>query len=456
MFDTLDEPALLAEMADAQRGERVVVARRVLATGRLCQSRMSGLLGDDRATWCIDNWAATAAEVGAHLGMSQERASVQMNQGLELLERLPRVAEAFAAGEVEYRVIATLVFRTGLITDDAVMARIDEVLSRRVRWFNTLSRKRLAAAIDKWVAEVDPAAVRTAREARENRYIEFGEAIEGMVRFWGSVRVADAAVLDRRLEDLAAAAPEGSGTLAQRRADALVALAAGGVPGQSAPVVITVIAEAAAVRGDAGASATSGTSGYLPGYGAVPPAMVRELADGARLVPLTPPALLCTEPGYRPSAALARFVRCRDLGCRFPGCTRPAEVCDIDHTIPFGDGGPTHPSNLALLCRLHHLLKTFWTGEKGWRVTQFPNGRLEWTSPTGCTYTTKPAGALLYPQLGQPTGDISVEVRPPRADACRALKMPTRQHTRDDERAARIAWERGLNEARWAADPPPF
>jgi hypothetical protein len=38
----------------------------------------------------------------------------------------------------------------------------------------------------------------------------------------------------------------------------------------------------------------------------------------------------------------------------------------------------------------------------------------------------------------------------------RTLMMPTRQRTRAAERAARIAWERGLNEARWAADPPPF
>ncbi len=450
MFDTLDGPALLTEMADAQRGERVAVARRVLATGRLCQCRMAGLVGDDRANWCIDNWAATAAEVGAHLGMSRERASVQMNQGLELLERLPRVAESFAAGDVEYRVVAALVFRTGLITDDAAMAGIDEALARRVRLFNTLSRKRLAAVIDKWVAEFDPAAVRTAREGRDNRYIEFGEAHQGMVSFWGSVRVADAAVLDRRLEELAAAAPEGSGTLAQRRADALVGLAAGGVPGQTAPVVITVIAEAAAVRGE------SDTAGYLPGYGAVPPAMLRELAAGARLAPLTPAAQLCTEPGYRPSAALARFVRCRDLGCRFPGCTRPAEVCDIDHTIPFDDGGPTHPSNLALLCRFHHLLKTFWDGEKGWRVTQFPDGVQEWTSPARKTYRTRPAGALLFPQLAEPTGVIAPGPHPARANPGRSLKMPTRQRTRAAERAARIGWERGLNEARWAADPPPF
>ncbi len=67
-------------------------------------------------------------------------------------------------------------------------------------------------------------------------------------------------------------------------------------------------------------------------------------------------------PGYRPSAKLARFVRARDLTCRFPGCTAPAEFCDIDHVIPYPLGA-THPSNLACLCRKHHHLKTFWTGD---------------------------------------------------------------------------------------------
>lgn len=449
MFDTLDDPALLAEMAESVRGERVAVARRVLATGRLCLRRMSSAAGDDRATWCVDNWAATAAEVGAHLGMSRERASIQMNRGVELLERLPRVAERFAAGEVEYRVVAALVFRTALIGDDAVMGRIDEALALRVGRFNTLSRKRLAAVIDRWVVEFDPAAVRTARDAQENRYIEFGEAEHGMVKFWGAIRVADAAVLDKRLEELAAATPEDGCTHAQRRADALAALAAGGVPGQSAPVVITVLAEAAAVRGE------SAVSGYLPGYGAVPPAMLRELAARAKVVELPAPALLCAEPAYRPSAALARYIRCRDLGCRFPGCTRPAEACDIDHTIPFGDGGPTHPSNLACLCRFHHLVKTFWVGENGWREVQLADGTIEWTSPGGLVYITRPGGAEFFPQLAEPTGEIDVEARPS-ARPGRTLMMPARRRTRAAERAARIAWERGLNEARWAADPPPF
>jgi len=34
--------------------------------------------------------------------------------------------------------------------------------------------------------------------------------------------------------------------------------------------------------------------------------------------------------------------------------------------------------------------------------------------------------------------------------------MPTRRRSRVDERQARIRWERGLNEQRWVADPPPY
>lgn len=39
----------------------------------------------------------------------------------------------------------------------------------------------------------------------------------------------------------------------------------------------------------------------------------------------------------------------RDRTCRFPGCDRPAQFCDIDHTVPYPYGF-THPSNLKCLC----------------------------------------------------------------------------------------------------------
>ena len=47
------------------------------------------------------------------------------------------------------------------------------------------------------------------------------------------------------------------------------------------------------------------------------------------------------EPGYRPSAVPDRWIRLRDLTCRFPGCDQPAVRSDIDHTIPGPPGRPT-------------------------------------------------------------------------------------------------------------------
>jgi hypothetical protein len=86
-----------------------------------------------------------------------------------------------------------------------------------------------------------------------------------------------------------------------------------------------------------------------------------------------------------PSAALADYIRARDLTCRFPGCDVPAWNTDIDHTVPY-PAGPTHPSNLKCLSRAHHLLKTF---HDGWTDTQLPGATIVWTSPTGHVYTTE-------------------------------------------------------------------
>ncbi|WGX97885.1 HNH endonuclease signature motif containing protein [Nocardioides sp. L-11A] len=69
----------------------------------------------------------------------------------------------------------------------------------------------------------------------------------------------------------------------------------------------------------------------------------------------------------------------RDQTCRFPHCTRPAQACDIDHTRPYGEGGPTCPCNEVALCRRHHRAKTHST----WRYDTVTPGTYVWTSPNG-------------------------------------------------------------------------
>ncbi len=88
------------------------------------------------------------------------------------------------------------------------------------------------------------------------------------------------------------------------------------------------------------------------------------------------------EKRYRPSAALDRAVRARDVTCRFPGCRRSADSAgtDLDHTIPWPEG-PTSATNLAVLCRRHHRLKH----TPGWNVQLDPTGVMTWTTPTGRT-----------------------------------------------------------------------
>ena len=87
----------------------------------------------------------------------------------------------------------------------------------------------------------------------------------------------------------------------------------------------------------------------------------------------------------------------------------------------------------------------------------FPDGTVEWTSPTGKTYVTHPGSRVLFPQWNITTGTLPPpqQMDPSRA---RTLMMPTRRRTRAEDRAYRIQCARTLNDAHVAElnRPPPF
>ena len=451
-------------MGDAQRVERAAFARQLVAVGRFAQRRLAASTGD-HDLWCVDDFEAIAAEIGAELGISRGRASSQMHYGTSLLERFPKLTARFLAGQIDFRVIAAVIYRTDLITDTDVVANVDAQLAAKAPSWNKLSRERITELVDWMVIAADPDAVRVAKQRDLDRHIEVRPGKNGTAEIFGEVRAADAAAFDAKLDALAATVcPDDPRTKAQRRTDALSPLSAGatsmactcGSPdcpatdneAPAAPMVINMIAEAATIAG------TSDTPGYLPGYGTIPAATVREMATTASLRPIAVPKDLLAEPAYRPSAALARFIWCRDLTCRWPGCDQPAQNCDIDHTVPY-PVGPTHPSNTKKYCRIHHLFKTFHAGPAGWTELQLPDGTIVWTSPRGRTYTTTPTGAQFFPQLATPTASLVLPNSPPPGPK-RGLAMPKRKRTRAQDRAYRIEHERAQNRARYKADPPPF
>ena len=115
---------------------------------------------------------------------------------------------------------------------------------------------------------------------------------------------------------------------------------------------------------------------------------------------------------YRPPQDLTDHVIARDATCRFPGCEKPAAVCDLDHRTPYGTpGGVTTPANLDPLCEHHHRLKH----EGGWTHHRDPDtGDSLWTSPRGTTYG-RPAHTLPHspPAEKPPPTPTEPEPRPP-------------------------------------------
>jgi hypothetical protein len=460
-----ESTALIDRISEAGRAESQAAARRLVAVGELYALRLRE--SGEQADFALDTWDAVAAQVSAALQCSLAMGSSYLRYAMALRERLPEVGRLFQAGGIDYRSFQTIVFRTDLITDAEALARVDARLAVWLSRNPSLTQGRLAAEVDRAVARADRDAVRRAKEAFRDRFVDV--TTDAHISYLtGNVLATAGQALDRRLNELAATVCEADPrTREQRRADALGALAAGadrlacgcGSPdcvaaagGGGRAVVIHVIADQSTVEGNGAAP------GVMPGAdGLISAEMVAEMAKTARLQPVVLPGD-APEPRYVPSAKLADFVRCRDLTCRAPGCDRPAIDCDLDHTIAYRDGGWTHPSNLKALCRKHHLLKTF----GGWRDKQLPDGTVIWLLPDGHTYVTMPGSAVLFPTLCAPTGDVP----PPVADRCGkpTAMMPKRRRTRAQNRAHRIAAERRENQrarkARIAqclpdAGPPP-
>lgn len=459
MFEVSETPVsahLLTRINDAARAAAQDEAEMLVAIGEVfaLRLRQSGECED----YAVDTYDAVAAEVAATLRCSVAMGSSHLGYALAMRTRLPQVAKVFEAGGISYATFKTIVFRTGLIEDQERLTRADEHLALAAPRWGGQSRGKLEKAIDKAVHKADPDAVRQrARDVAEDRFVEIGETDAGMAQVRASVFDAVGRALGKRLDELADTVCDNDPrTRDQRRSDAIGSLVAKAdrlvcrcgldacpVKGKRAPssnITIHVVAEKATLEG------TSDHPGVVMGADSLIPAeIVREMAALAKALPIIAPVDAEPECGYDPSKALADFVRYRDMTCRAPGCDKPAVQCQLDHTIPWSDGGLTHASNLKCLCVTHHILKTFW----GWQDEQLPDGTVIWTLPGGQRLVTTPGSALLFPTLCVSTGVLpKPEKRPKEQGADRMAKMPRRTRTRRQNRAAAIAAERKVNRER--------
>jgi len=338
----------------------------------------SNILGDD---WNIDF-------VGAALGLSTGRARVRVEGARRLTESLPRCRAAMAAGDLTAQHLWAIVEATADLDADAI-AFVDERVASKIRgqsWSafrRTLRRAVLAAAPD--LAE----AIHGTAVAGRRVEISYYEA-DGMAEIRAVMPAVDAHTVWLGLNsaaDAARLADQAAGIdcpgIDAYRSDALCEWAQAQLARPDAPtkhgrrVEIQVVIDLPSLLGLAENPAE------LDGFGPIPAAMARELAVDAkwrRLVvePVTGHLLDFGSVVYRPPQALADYIVARDRRCRFPGCNRKGEYCDVDHNDP-APRGPTSSQNCCCLCRRHHRLKTF----GGWQVEMRPDFSCVWTAPSG-------------------------------------------------------------------------
>ena len=455
----LDASRLVTLVESSHRQESVLVAQRLAAVAALLRRRaVTAQRSERRPGYAeIDGFEQTAAEVAAAMNLSPAAASYVVSYAEALDTRLPNLAALLAQGKTDWRTVRLIISRTDLVTDEQLIAELDRSLAERIGNWRGWSKQRIVNAVDAAVRVADPDAARERRKAAEkDRYIAIGAQSDGMAGVYGSVAAAAAKTFDRRLSQLAnQVCRSDPRTMDQRRADALTALSQGrnlacgcgqtdcpnrtsdaddGRTAGGTRVVINVVTTDQTVHGDGSAP------GYLDGYGLIDADQVRDLAAAAAVLIADPFTSPLEALRYHPAATLERFVRCRDLTCRFPGCSRPATICDLDHTIPFNHqnpeaGGLTVAGNLKCLCRLHHRLKSFGR----WRDTQLADGTVIWESPSGRTYATSPAGADLFPDLGRTSHTQPVPAK--RGRSKRRASRTARARKRNRE-------QRPINEAR--------
>src|SRR5690242_5365585 len=107
---TAESAALLEQIAAAARAENREAAAQLTAIGELFGYRLSRC--SETEDWAIDTMEALAAEIAAALRISQGLAGSRVRYARAMRERLPKVGAVFAAGDIDYRLFQTIVYRT--------------------------------------------------------------------------------------------------------------------------------------------------------------------------------------------------------------------------------------------------------------------------------------------------------------------------------------------------------
>jgi hypothetical protein len=351
-------------------------------------------------------WRALRAELAAALKIPERTAETQLAVSESLVHDLPATLAALTAGEISYRHAQILVDHTAGL-DGETRGQLEAVALPSAR---NLTAAKFERKIRTLREHANPETIRERHvRAVSDREVVFAPARDGMAWLSAYLPAADALGAFNRISELATnlQCPGEERTLTQLRADVFRDLVIDGQVTDSQPGGDGQPGDA--LSGNAGRGVTAKVFVTVPvltllgredlpatldGYGPIDADTARSLAGHApsfvRLLthPETGAVLSVGRESYRVPQDLKNWLQVRDATCRFPGCSRHAARCEIDHTRDWAHDGQTRHDNLAHLCKSHHTLKH----NTDWHVAQARDGtgNLTWTSPAGRDYTTEP------------------------------------------------------------------
>ena len=306
------------------------------------------------------------------------------------LEQLPEIADAFAKGEISYSKVRAMT-RVATPANESVLVHTArngtaahvEKLVRKYRWTQRRDAAQLAqrqnefrkvsyffgmdgefilsACLPPEIGAVVSKALQTAVEAvRESKEVTAETPLQIPSDVWkaDALRLMAETFLDHRGEDT------GAGSAADRLQ------------------VVVHIDQAILSEQQAAAEAGAPHRCELEDGPALALDTARRLACDASVVGIVEgeegePLDIGRKTRSIPPA-IARALRARDGGCRFPGCDR-TRFCQGHHIEHWGNGGETKLDNLITLCGFHHRL----VHEGGYGVRRTDDGLFVFTRPDG-------------------------------------------------------------------------
>ena len=250
-------------------------------------------------------------------------------------------------------------------------------------------------AVRRRVCDADAeAATRRAEAARLRKRIGFLAREETMASVYNVLPAEQAAACWSALDDHARGvrADGDERSIEHIMCDTFVERLTGQSKASEVPVEIGVVISASSLLGGSEEPAALG------GYGALPPDVVRRLAESesawARRLVCDPVAGHVVEASPRRrrfDGPLRRLMRASDQVCRLPVCDAPIRAGD--HVQRYADGGLTVRENGQGLCERSNYCRE----HPGWSVQADPelaSARVTWTTPTWHRYDSYPPPAL--------------------------------------------------------------